>query len=611
MSGAYIGSANAGDPPRRFPLDDPGDTPPATLQAFPSPGHRLAGWTLVAGSAGADATARAEFEATPAAPLTVAAGTGGSVWALVAGATTETVAAGSERALTTTTATLTAVPDGDHLFHSWLVSIPPGQPSEGRPQCYSRSRYLANPCALSRSQFDVEARAEAVFGRPASLTVAAGLGGGRVTLTPSGPSPADPVSLRPDSERSLEVLAPSARSVPRLAAATLRATPARGYVFSGWRLSGGLACGIGSNGRCFLEIPPSVAAGARAEAVFELASPGALAVAAGVGGWVAAAVAAAAAVTVEAGSERGFAFSAVATTTLLAMPAPNYRFAGWTLSGVPAPACADGPRSNPCEIAAGPYQARAEAAFDAAGLDLAVAAGPNGSVEAFVSGAAPATVGPGSERSLGFSVDGAATLVAVPAPGYAFAGWTLSGPPVPTCVSGTANRRVCVLAAGSVTADSRAEAAFEIALNTLTVAAGAAGSVRAEVAGATSLEVGADSSHPFAFSVLSTATLTAVASDGTRLRRLDAVGRAVGVRRLDGSQSLRAAGRLGDRRRAGRGHVREGARRMEGPGLGVAVRRRRHAHRRPLRPGRLRGVGGCAMRGLAGDGMRRLLGDGR
>ena len=531
-SGAALATVAAG-PPWRFPLDGP-DAPPGALQAVPDPGHRFAGWTLSLGSDGADASARAEFEAASGA-LTLASGPSGSVEVFFAGAGTETVAAGSERGFAfsaVATATFTAVPATGRFFF-WLLSTPPGSP--WLPLCGDEPFYSSeNPCTLEwRLSPDAEARAdtpppaarvEAVFGRPVSLTVAAGPGGDvRLDdipvplVAPGVVPPGASMTVPSGSERSLDTLVASARMRPDRPDATLVVgldpQPAAGHRFARWTLSAGLTC-TDVDGQCLLEASESVVAGARAEAVFELASPGALAVAAGAGGSVAAAVAGADAVTVAAGAERRFAFSAAATTTLSATAANNYRFAGWTLSGAPAPACADGPRSNPCAIATGPHQARAEAVFEATRLDLAVAAGPGGSVEAFVSGAAPETVGPGSERGLAFSAAGVATLVAAPAPGYAFAGWTLSGPLAPACASGTAARRVCRLVAGSVTADSRAEAAFEVAPSTLTVAAGANGSVRVLIRYATGKTVAAGFEHGFDFGVEDAATLRAAPEFG-------------------------------------------------------------------------------------------------
>ena len=199
------------------------------------------------------------------------------------------------------------------------------------------------------------------------------------------------------------------------------------------------------------------------------------------------------------------------TVTLTADPADGWTFAGWTLSPQGL-ACAGGLAANPCVLAAGSVTAGAtvEAAFVALSA-LTVTAGANGSVAAEVAGAAAVTVAADSSRGFTVSVLSTATLTATAAGGYVFAGWTLSGG-LSACAAGLA-ANPCELPVGSLTADATAEAAF-VVLSTLTVVAGANGSVAAEVAGAAAVTVAADSSRGFTVSVLSTATLTATAAGG-------------------------------------------------------------------------------------------------
>ena len=476
----------------------------ATLTAVAADGWAFAGWTspdglacagdlednpcaLAAGSVTAGATVSATFEAVPS-TLTVAAGTGGSVRAEVAGAVT--VGADSLRGFAfsvLSAATLTAVAADGWAFAGWTLSGPPGLACTGGP--------ADNPCALATGSVTAGATVSATFGAvPSTLTVAAGTGGS-VAAEVAG---AGAVTVTADSSRGF------AFSI--LSAATLRAVAATGYIFAGWTLSNGLACADGSEDNPCALAAGSVTAGATVSAAFE-AVPSALTVGAGAGGSVTAEVAGAGAVTVGADSLRGFAFNVLSTATLTAVAANGWAFAGWTSpDGL---ACAGGSEDNPCALPAGSVTAGAtvSATFGAVPSTLTVGAGTGGSVRAEVAGAV--TIGADSSRGFAFSVLSAATLTAVAADGWAFAGWTLSNGLA--CAGGTEDNP-CALPTGSVTADATVSATFGAVPSSLTVGAGTGGSVRAEVAGA--VTIGADSSRDFAFSVLSAATLTAVAADG-------------------------------------------------------------------------------------------------
>ena len=492
----------------------------ATLSAVPAAGYAFTGWTLsgspmpacadgpginpcelAVGSVSADATVEAAFAAV-ASVLTVATGAGGSVEAAVAGAAVATVSAGSQQSFgfsANDAATLVATVAPGYAFVGWTLS---GSPT---PACASGT--IAGPsCELAPGSVTADATVEAAFAAVLStLTVAAG-SGGSVEAAVAG--------------AAAEIVGPAAEqgfgfSVE--SSATLVAAPAAGYAFAGWTLSGSPppACADGPGINPCELAPGSANADARVEAAFA-AIASVLTVAARAGGSVEAAVAGAVAETVGAASERGFGFSAANSATLLAAPAPGWRFVGWTLSGGLS-ACASGMTVNPsCALAEGSVTADASAiaAFAAVDIVLTVAAGVGGSVEAAVAGATAETVGPAAERGFGFSAEGSATLVAEPVAGYAFAGWTLSGSPPPTCASGTTANPSCALAEGSVSADAIATAAFVAVPTTLTIAAGVGGSVEAAVAGAAAETVGAASERGFDFSVESSATLVAAPAAG-------------------------------------------------------------------------------------------------
>ena len=297
-------------------------------------------------------------------------------------------------------------------------------------------------------------------------------------------------------------------------AATLTAIPATGYRFAGWALSPqGLACAHETETNpCELPVG-SVTTDAAVLATFE-AVPSTLTVGAGANGSVRATVAGAGAAAIDADSSQSFAFSVEATATLTAVPAGGYEFAGWMLS----PSwltCKGREQHNPCALDAGSVivSVTVSATFEAVPTMLTVAAEAGGSVQAEVTGAGAVTVASDVSHSLAFSVLSAATLTAVAADGYRFAGWT--SPDGLACARET-ETKPCELPVGSVTADAMVSAAFEAVPSTLTVTAGAGGSVQAAVAGAGAVTIGADSSQSFAFSVEAAAMLTAAPADGYR-----------------------------------------------------------------------------------------------
>ena len=101
----------------------------------------------------------------------------------------------------------------------------------------------------------------------------------------------------------------------------------------------------------------------------------------------------------------------------------------------------------------------ADAAF-AEAVTLTVAAGVGGSVDMSFPGGGPmGSVGPGSQQGFTLSALSAPVLGAVPAPGYAFAGWALSDGLA--CASGTTASPSCALAPGSLSAGATATAMFD------------------------------------------------------------------------------------------------------------------------------------------------------
>ena len=307
--------------------------------------------------------------------------------------------------------------------------------------------------------------ADAAFAEAVTLTVAAGVGGS-VDMSFPGGGPMG--SVGPGSQQGFTLSA--------LSAPVLGAVPAPGYAFAGWALSDGLAWRVGTTGQPHLRAGARLAqrrAPATATATFGPV-PSTLAVAAGAGGSVEAAIAGAAAETVGPASRRGFLFSAASSATLSAVPAAGYAFAGWTLSGPPAPACAPETAAETCELAAGSVTAGAtvSAAFAAVPSTLTVIAGVGGSVDVRGDGGLLiGEVAAGASEAFPFSAASSARLVASPAPGYAFDGWTLSRPAGAGVRAGD-GRRDLRAGRSSVSADATAEAAFAAVPTTLTVAAG-------------------------------------------------------------------------------------------------------------------------------------------
>ncbi len=142
---------------------------------------------------------------------------------------------------------------------------------------------------------------------------------------------------------------------------------------------------------------------------------------------------------------------------------------------------------------------------------LTVAAGANGSVAVELNSTAAVTVAAGPSMDFSVAIADAVTLTAQPAAGHAFARWTLSGglPSGFSCATAT-----CALTAGSITGDASASATFGRATSTLTVSAGAGGSVSVEVGESPAVTVVALASTGLTATVADAIALTATPASG-------------------------------------------------------------------------------------------------
>ena len=497
----------------------------ATLTATALAGYALSAWNLsggndslacegadplpavcvlTVGSFTADASVSAVFEAL-AATLTVAIGAGGSV-AVAAAATEAMVAPKASSAFAVdagSSATLTAAPLAGYGLSAWILSG--GNDSLA---CQGADP-LPAVCVLAVGSFIADARVEATFEAFATtLAVTAGAGGSLEVSVGGG-------VVKPVASGSGAVFAAGAGS-----AATLTAIALAGYALSAWNLSGGngsLACqGADPLPEACVLAAGSFTADATAAAEFEAVAT-TLTVTAGAGGSVAVSVGGGEE-TVASGPDSAFAVDVGSSATLTATALAGYALSAWTLSGGNDFLACEGvePLPEACVLAVGSFSADATAvaAFEAVAAILTVTAGAGGSVAVSVGGGAEETVAP--EAAFAVDVGSSATLTATALAGYALSAWNLSGGNGSLACEGVEPLpEACVLPVGSFTADATAAAEFAAFATTLTVTAGAGGSVAVSVGGGAEATVASEAG--FAVDAGSSATLTAIPLAGYAL----------------------------------------------------------------------------------------------
>ena len=485
-----------------------------TLTAVPATGQRLDLWTLsggngmlacaaqscalAAGSLTANASASAAFEAAPNS-LEAVAGANGSVSVAVDGAVAGTAAAGESTSVAVAAGSavvLTADPDDGWRLSAWMLSG-----GNGSLECVE-GPLSSNPCTLAIGSLTADASATATFEAVFALTVSAGEGGS-VAVAVDGAAAAAAAA-----EESTSVV------VTALSAVVLTAVATAGHSFDSWALSGGngmLACAAATDpdpnpNACALATG-SFTAAASASAAFE-SVPRRLEVAANAGGSVNVMIDGVSAGRASAGTTEGFDVDVGSAAALTADPDPGWRLLSWTLSGGNGMlACAD----RSCALATGSFtaDASATATFEAIPRRLDVAAGAGGEVTVTGAGA-DARVGAATTDGFDVDVLSAVALEAIPATGHRFAGWTLSGGNGMLACDGES----CTLAAGSLTADSSASAAFEAIPHRLEAGAGAGGRVNVMIGGVSAGGASAGTTGSFSVAAGSAVVLTAVHAAG-------------------------------------------------------------------------------------------------
>ena len=423
---------------------------------------------VCAALAGCGGGSAQETAAATDAPTTLAVSVvgGGSVSVAGGGGGAATITGAGAFALAAeSTVTLVAAPAAGWRFDGWSG------------ECSGP----ATACGLRAGAFDASVSVVAVFRLLDYTLTVSSPGGGAVTVTTG----AGPATVVPAGERR-------GFAVTAESAVTLVAAPAAGWRFDGW--SG--ECAV-SGERCDLS-GERIVSDAAVEASF---APVAytLRAAASTGGSMVVTVGVGSAGTVASGGELSFAVTVEDSVTLQATAVAHYRFEGWT-----------GPCSGlavaSCKLAAGSLVSGASVAavFRPTIYTLAVSAAGNGTVATALGGRPAGTVEAGGELGFEVTVESSATLAAVAAAHYRFAGW--SG----ECAG--ASGALCELPAGALAGGGSANAAFSPATYILSAAAAGSGTVAVALGGRPAGTVEAGGELGFEVTVESAATLAAVAA---------------------------------------------------------------------------------------------------
>ncbi len=316
--------------------------------------------------------------------------------------------------------------------------------ASGTPSCeLSISEDLLSPASG-------EIQIGAVFGSTRQLTLGAGPGGeasARITAPLFGGLIAE---IMTGLAVAGGVSATTDITVPTKSRIALTATPAAGYTFAGWTLSGvldGVSC---PETECILPAGAATA-GATATASYS-PRPLMVNIASSTGGLVSVALNSALS-TVAAGEFTTLTVTVLDALTLAASSTAGYTFAGWTLSGA---SCAAGTIENICVISTVGIDTTATAEFRRIQHTFTVVSGDNGEVEVMLNSTLVGTVAAGESTELTVTALDELRLAANPGDGYDFAGWESRAV---ACGFGP-TAETCVINAGSIVADARVSASY-------------------------------------------------------------------------------------------------------------------------------------------------------
>ena len=431
------------------------------LEAIEAAGHFFRAWehsgicptpinkvcALSAGVFSDNALATADFRVSEF-TLTVSGARGGAVTAFspaIGGAGFDVeLSAGQTQSFGVTVedaAAFTATPATGYAFSDWAATGAAAACAQAGPVC-----------VLSTGTFTADASVEPIFAAvPTNLMVVAMLNGS-VDITIDETSRMAPAGGSFSTSITIE------NSV------TLTAVPDPGYEFDRWT---GDAC-AGAGPHCELSADAAAFDGEITVVANFVQSVPVLAVSAQAGGSVTVAVDGGSTATASAGAPLEIRLDAGTTATLTAIAAAGYVFFGWV-----GDLC--GGLGLQCEISLialaidFPAGLSITAVFRLESYELQVFAAGAGGTVLIDNGSDPVElVAPGGEATVFVNVGTSATLTAVAAAGYEFAGWDADG----ACAD--AEDR-CLLPPGRFTADTSATASFEVVPTTLTVTVVGAG----------------------------------------------------------------------------------------------------------------------------------------